>query len=271
MIIAQISDSHITDKTGMDNNTDTASTRLQQAVAHLLRLPTRPDVVIITGDCANNGSVTEYVRFQELLSPLPMPVYVIPGNHDNREHLLARFGAQGSTPLAGFVQFVVDDWPVRLIALDTLVPQQSEGQLCAARLAWLDTRLTEAPTRPTVIFMHHPPFRTGLTVFDQIGLMNAAAFGAIIARHPQVERILTGHIHTLMVQRFYGTIAMSCAATAYHLLPDFQRQQGLAAVMEPPSCLLHVWRADTGLITNTSLIGEHGPVVEFHDGEKWLA
>lgn len=271
MIIAQISDPHITNNAGTDNHTDTTSSRFQQAVAHLLRLPARPDVVLITGDCVHNGQIAEYERFQELLRPLTMPVYLIPGNHDNRAHFLAKFGAQGRAPLAGFAQFVVDDWPVRLIALDTHVPQQSEGYLCAERLAWLDARLTEAPTRPTVIFMHHPPFLTGLTVFDQIGITNADALGAIIARHPQVERILTGHIHTMMMQRFYGTLAISCAATAAHMAPDFHRPQQLAVVMEPPSCLLHVWRDHTGLITNTSLIGEHGPVVELHDGEKWLA
>jgi Icc protein len=271
MIIAQISDPHITDKTGTDDSLDGASIRLQQAVAHLLQLPAKPDVVLVTGDCVNSGSVTEYARFQALLRPLTMPVYVIPGNHDNREQLLAMFGPQGSTPLVGFVQFVVDDWPVRLIALDTHVPQRSEGRLCAERLAWLDARLTEAPTRPTVLFMHHPPFLTGLTAFDQIGLIDADAFGAIVARHPQIERILAGHVHTLMVQRFHGTLAMTCAAIAQHMLPDFQQPKQLMVRIEPPSCLLHVWRAHTGLVTNTSLIGEQGPVVKLHDGEKWLA
>ena len=62
----------------------------------------KPDVVLITGDCVNSGSAAEYARFQALLRPLTMPVYVIPGNHDNREQLLAAFGGQGSTPLAGF-------------------------------------------------------------------------------------------------------------------------------------------------------------------------
>ena len=271
MIIAQISDPHITHKIGTDDSLEGTSLCLQQAVAHLLRLPALPDVVLITGDCVNGGSVAEYERFQSLLRPLTMPVYVIPGNHDHREHLLAMFGTQGSTLLEGFVQYIVDDWPVRLIALDTHVPEKNEGYLCEKRLAWLEARLAEAPTRPTIIFMHHPPFLTGFKAFDQIGLMNADAFGAIVARHAQIERILTGHIHTIMTQRFYGTLAISCAATAYHMLPDFHQPERLAVVMQPPTCLLHVWRAGTGLLTNTILIGDHGPVKELHDGEKWIA
>jgi 3',5'-cyclic-AMP phosphodiesterase len=270
MIIAQISDPHITLEHGAANPEHDTAIDLQHAVAHLMRLRAPPDLVLVTGDCVNGGSLAEYERFRALLRPLPMPVYVIPGNHDDRGQLLALFGPQGATPLPGFVQYVVDDWPVRLIALDTLVPQRDEGYLCAQRLAWLEARLAEAPTRPTVICMHHPPFLTGLTVLDQIGLTNADALGAIVARHPQIERIVAGHVHMTMLRRFGGTLAISCAATAHQMLPDVQQPERLAVVMEPPTCLLHVWRDSTALVTYTSLIGDHGPVCTIHDGEKWL-
>jgi 3',5'-cyclic-AMP phosphodiesterase len=270
MIIAQISDSHITLEQGAVKPEHDTAIRLQHAVAHLMRLPAPPDVVLVTGDCVHHGSLPEYERFRALLRSLTMPVYVVPGNHDDRDQMLALFGTQGSAPLPGFVQYVVDDWPVRLIALDTHVPQRDGGYLCAQRLAWLEERLAEAPGRPTVIYMHHPPFPTGLAAFDQIGLANADAFGAIVARHPQIERIVTGHVHMTMLRRFRGTLAMSCAATAYQMLPDVRQPERLAVVMEPPTCLIHVWRDDTALVTYTSMIGDHGSVRTIHDGEKWL-
>jgi Icc protein len=263
MLIAQISDSHI--KQGSE-----ADVHLARAVDHLLRLPTPPDVVIVTGDCVDTGSPAEYERFRELLGPLSMPVYVVPGNHDDRTQLLAQFGAQGSTPLAGFAQYAVEDWPVRLLALDTNVPGRGEGLLCDERLAWLEQRLAEAPDRATIIFMHHPPFPIGLVPFDQIGLGNADAFGAIVARHPQIERIVCGHVHALLQRRFHGTLAVTCSATAYQLVFDVRRPERVAAVMQPPACLLHIWGPATGLMTHTSLIGETGPLVELHDGERWL-
>jgi 3',5'-cyclic AMP phosphodiesterase CpdA len=200
-----------------------------------------------------------------------MPVYAIPGNHDNRALMLDVFGTQGTQPLAGFVQYVVDAWPVRLVALDTHVPGRDDGYLGAERLAWLDERLAEAPARPTVVFMHHPPFRTGLAIPDQIGLSDADELGAIIARHPQVERVVAGHLHMAILRRFAGTLAMTCPATGHTMLPDFSRPQRLAVLIEPPACLVHVWRDSTGLMTYTSLIGDHGPVVELHDGEQWLS
>jgi 3',5'-cyclic AMP phosphodiesterase CpdA len=269
MIIAQISDPHI--RVGATAQPgDQSATQLQRAVDHLVQLPAAPDVVIITGDCADSGGAAEYERLRELLRPLTMPVYVIPGNHDDRANLLASFGGQGAAPLDGFVQYVVDASPVRLIALDTNIPGQGGGYLSVERLGWLEDRLAEAPERPTILFMHHPPFPTGLAAFDQIGLENADALGAIVARHPQIERIVAGHIHSTMQRRFYGTIAMTCSSTAYRLLPDLRRPVGLAAIMEPPVCLLHVWGPASGLITHTSQIGAQGALVELHDGEKWL-
>lgn len=265
MIIAQISDLHIT-----TIETDESAANLQRAVDHLMQLPNLPDVVLVTGDCANTGSPAEYDRMRALLSPLTMPVYVIPGNHDDRAVMLQTFGPQGQQALDGFVQYVVDLEPLRLIALDTNVPGRGEGALCAERLGWLEARLADAPARPTLIFMHHPPFLTGLAPLDRIGLADVDALGAIIARSPQVERIVAGHVHAPMLRRFHGTIAMSCPATAHTLLPDLNRPQRLVVRMETPACLLHVWNNSTGLITYTSVIGAPGPVVELHDGEKWL-
>jgi 3',5'-cyclic AMP phosphodiesterase CpdA len=271
MIIAQISDTHIANAGAEPGLAGDNAVPLQRAVEHLLRLPARPDVVLITGDCVEGGSASEYQRFRSLIRPLTMPAYVVPGNHDRREHLLEAFGIQGATPLTGFVQYAVEGWPVRLLGLDTNIPGQGGGELCGARLQWLEERLAEQPARPTIIFMHHPPFATGLTAFDQIGLAGADALGEIIARHPQVERIVAGHVHSSMLRRFYGSLAMTCPSTAHQMLPDFDQPDRLAAIMEPPACLLHTWRDTAGLITHTSQIGDHGPLKQLHDGVRWLA
>ncbi len=273
VIIAQISDPHLSihpGQAGPDDAEAESEAALRQAVAHLNQLPTLPDVVLVTGDCADHGSAPEYERIQELLGGLKPPVYVIPGNHDDRTRMLDAFGPQGAQPLDGFVQYVVEGWPVRLIALDTHVPGRDEGRLCAAQLDWLEARLSERPEQPALLFMHHPPFHTGLPVFDEIGLVDAPALGAIIARHPQVEAIVAGHIHSTVQRRFHGTIALTCGSTKHQMLPDLRRQVGLATVMAPPACLLHVWRDSTGLLTYTSPIGDHGPVALLHDGQRWL-
>ncbi|RAK66886.1 phosphodiesterase [Hymenobacter edaphi] len=265
MLIAQLSDTHIKD--GHDEPTE----RLRAAVAHLLRLPAPPAVVIVSGDCTDTGSASEYAAFREALRPLTMPVYAIPGNHDQRPGLRRVMGEQGRQALPELVQYVVDDaGPLRLIGLDTLLPGHDSGLLDVPRLDWLAERLAEAPARPTLIFMHHPPFPTGLYAYEQMGLAGAAAFEALVARHPQVQRVVAGHVHTGITRRFAGTIAQTCPSTLHQLLPDAREKQRLHVVMEPPAVLLHVWDDAAGLLSYTSTIGAHGPVVEVYDGAEWL-
>jgi 3',5'-cyclic AMP phosphodiesterase CpdA len=266
MLIAQISDPHIT----ADVQEGEAAARLRSAVSHLMCLPARPAAVVVTGDCTDGGTEEEYRLFRELLRPLAMPVYVLPGNHDRRERMISVFGAQGRSALGGFMQYVVDAGPLLLVALDTHVPGSDEGELCADRLHWLEERLAEAPGRPTLLFMHHPPVPCGMEVLDAMGLRNPEALGEVVARHPQVEVVAAGHIHCTLTRRFHGTIAVTCASTMHQLTPDVDDPKRLSVLMEPPSCLLHSWDARTGLSTRASVIGDHGPTRLLHDGDGWV-
>ena len=134
MLIAQITDTHIRPKGVLAmGRVDTAG-YLARAVAHINALRPAPDVVLVTGDLVDAGMTEEYAHLRELLAPLAMPLYVIPGNHDLREPLREAFADRGYLPREGFLQYVVNDGPVRLIALDTLAEGASHGELCERRL-----------------------------------------------------------------------------------------------------------------------------------------
>lgn len=276
MILAQISDPHIAAPGSTADRAYQTAPYLQRAVDHLLAMPARPDAVLITGDCVDAGTVEEYERFRELIRPLPMPVYCILGNHDDRDNFRRVLGDQGTHAMPGtpgtpdFVQYVVDGWPVRLIALDTNIPRQGRGLLCEKRLRWLDDRLTEVPDRPALILLHHPPFPIGLQPLDSLGLEGADALGEIIGRHPNVERIVAGHVHCMTQRRFHGTLAVTCPSTAHQVYLDLLHPEKLFMAMQPPACLLHVWEEATGLLTHLSPIGDPGPVLMVHDGTRWV-
>ena len=260
MILAQITDLHISRPDAAPERRFQTGAHLERCVAHLNALPNRPDLVVATGDLVHAGTPEEYRRLRALLAPLAMPYLVIPGNHDDRAGLRAGFADHDYLPAgAPFLQYVIEDHPLRLIALDTLVPGQVPGALCAERLAWLEARLAEAPGRPTVLLMHHPPFVTGLPHLDRngdgVGLVGAAALGAIVARHPNIERILCGHIHRPIQVRWHGTVALTAPATAHQFALTLGLDE-IRPVMEPPACLLHCWSAEHGLTTHTSYIGE---------------
>lgn len=264
MIIAQITDTHIREK-GQMAVVETAGF-LARAVEHLRGLHPRPDVVLATGDLVDAGRPEEYRHLRELLAPLPMPIYLIPGNHDDRQALAHEFADHGYLPRAGFLQYVVEDYPLRLIALDTLIPGKGGGLLCEERLGWLAARLAEAPRRPTMIFMHHPPFITGILGMDALGLTGAEAMAEIVRRHPQVERVVCGHVHRPIQVRWGGTVASTAPSTAHQIWLDLRGGSRLAFVMEPPACHIHAWWPDTGLITHTSYIGDFGGPRSFKGG-----
>ena len=259
MIVAQITDFHVTTPGAEADRRYRTAEHLEAAVTHLNRLPVRPDVVVATGDLVHGGSVREYERLRGLLEPLAMPVYLIPGNHDDRANLRAVFSDHPYLPRDGtFLQYVVEDYPMRLMALDTVVPGEIGGALCAARLAWIEARLAEAPPRPTFVFMHHPPFRTGVGLTDSdgaAGLGGAEAFGEAVARYANIERIVCGHVHRPIQAQWRGTVASTAPATAHQLTLALGPKSTIGAVMEPPACQLHLWARGEGVVSHTSYIG----------------
>jgi 3',5'-cyclic AMP phosphodiesterase CpdA len=264
MLLAQISDLHVVAKgKRLYGRVDTPAF-LARAVAHLNALDPHPDFVWITGDLVDQGSTAEYAHLRDLLSALHIPWAVLPGNHDDRANLRSAFDREVHPSQNGeFLQYVIEDYPLRLIALDTLIPGESGGRLCPARLQWLGDRLEERPDRPTVVAMHHPPFLTGLAEMDTINCDNSAALGAIVAEQPQIERIICGHVHRPMVIRWNGTVVTTAPATAHQVALNLLDGTPTAWIMEPPACHLHYWREDSGLVTHQSYIGDYGAATPY--------
>jgi 3',5'-cyclic AMP phosphodiesterase CpdA len=265
MIIAQITDCHVsTPDTYLSTHYRTHE-HLARAVAHIEALNPRPDHVLVTGDLVDAGSVEEYERLRHLLAPLTVPVHLMVGNHDSRAELRAVFGDHAYLPADGFVQYALDLGPLRLIALDTLIDGAPGGRLCGERLAWLADRLAEAPATPTVVAMHHPPFRTGINKMDSMGLEGSDGLADLIRRYDNVERIVCGHIHRPIVRRFAGTVVSVCPGTAHQIDLDLRDGQALATVMEPPCVHMHVFLDGEGLVSHASYVGDHGAPFEIYD------
>jgi 3',5'-cyclic-AMP phosphodiesterase len=260
MLIAQISDTHIVPPGVLAMGRVDTAAHLAQAAAHIGGLRPAPDLVLVTGDLVDAGKPEEYAHLRVLLAPLKMPVHVIPGNHDARDALRASFADHHYLPRDGFLQYVVEAGPLRLIALDTLTPGQPHGELCQARLDWLEARLAESG-KPTIVFMHHPPFECGMKEFDEARLnVGAERLAAIVQRHPNVERILCGHVHRPIQVRWAGTIASVAPSTAHQATLDLASGAPLMFSMDPPAVALHLWQPGTGLVTHLSYTGDYdGP------------
>jgi 3',5'-cyclic-AMP phosphodiesterase len=184
MLIAQVTDPHIKAVGQLAYRQVDTAANLARCIDHLLGLKQRPDLVLMTGDLTDFGREDEYRLLRELIAPLPMPVYVIPGNHDERENFRRAFDDHSYLPAAGKLHYVVDNYPIRMIGLDTTIAGKSGGEVDAACLAWLADRLAAAPEKPTLLFMHHPPINSGIEHMDVQNCANAAEFGNLLRKHP---------------------------------------------------------------------------------------
>ncbi|NYT37917.1 phosphodiesterase [Allopusillimonas soli] len=256
MLIAQITDLHVHD-TGRHTREIQAASHLARCIQDLNALDPRPDLVLVTGDLTDHGQADEYVRLRSLLAALDLPVLLLAGNHDDPAAMRAVFQdhayLQSDMP---FLQYVVDEWPLRIVALDTTIRGRGEGRLCAARLAWLADTLAHSPERPTLIMMHHPPFSTGIRRMDELGLLEGReAFTEIVAQYRNIERILCGHLHRTMFCRVGGTVASTCPGTAHQIALDLRPDHTLSFNFEPPGYQLH-WAGPQGLVTHHCVVGD---------------
>lgn len=256
MLIAQITDLHVLPEGELCFGRVPTNQQLREAVAHVNALDPRPDAVIASGDLVDRPSEEAYAALVAILSGLIPPVYVIPGNHDDRDLLLETFADETYLPDAGapFAHYAVDGHPIRLVGLDTTIPGRHPGHLCDARLAWLDRTLSAEPEKPTLVFMHHPPFRTGIRWMDSSGLRGGRRMEAIVSRHPQVERVACGHVHRPIQVSFGGTIACTAPSTCHQVALNLRASGGFEFAMEPRAVQLYLFDPGYGLVTHTSYV-----------------
>ena len=186
----------------------------------------------------------------------------MPGNHDQRAALRTSFADHAYLPRKGpSLDYVIDDYPLRLIALDTLVHGQTGGALTAEQIRWLDDRLSAQPDTPTIVALHHPPFAVGIGFLDRMGLAGAPALSEVICRHGQVQRVVCGHIHRNVTARFAGIVASVAPSTAHAVpLALGPKPAPSGVTYEPPGFHLHYWLDGVGLTTHTAHTAFPDPV-----------
>ncbi|WP_128916203.1 inositol monophosphatase family protein [Bradyrhizobium nanningense] len=261
--IAQLSDLHVRPPGKLAYSDVDTNAMFQNAIDAVLSLDLRPDCVVVSGDLTDCGLEEEYEVVAAGLARLPMPVFVIPGNHDRREQLVSSLGPHHRyLPPDGFINFVVDDFPLRLVFLDSLETGSIHGTFCAARQQWLRDALAAGRGKPTVVVIHHPPFLVGADGMDDLRLLGADALDAIIKDHPEIERVLCGHYHRLITARYAGTVGYVAPSTAHQVALDLRPGRGNRFIMEPPGLALHVWRPDMGISSHLVPVGDYGPPFE---------
>ena len=235
MLLAQISDTHILLPGSEHPAAELRADCLRRCVADINSQ--QPDAVIFTGDTVQHGLPGEYALLRELLASLEAPLYLIPGNRDDKTALRAAFGDQAFLPENGeFLHYVVEDQAVRLVALDSTSPGERKGVFCPERLAWLDTVLNDQPDRPTLLFIHHPPFDVDDHYLGGYRRPEeAAALTDLVSRYAQVVGLLCGHVHWPVERDWAGTVARIMPSVAV----DVRKGVDEGEARERPIYMLH--------------------------------
>ncbi|MDO5646780.1 metallophosphoesterase [Paracoccus sp. (in: a-proteobacteria)] len=233
MLIAHLSDFHVFSDVKetapvRDDAANAARAVVRAVVDHT------PDLVLISGDLADGGSPADYALIRDILAPLTMPVLAVPGNHDHRDHFIAAFADMIRFD-GGFAQFDRIIKGLRVIGLDTMIPGDVRGELCDARLDWLEQRLAQPHDGPTCLMMHHPVFPTGLADMDGSLIRGADRLAALI-RHRDLY-IIAGHVHRPVQTLWQGHLCAIGGGPAFQHVLDFDHAPGF--VTEPYVFYLH--------------------------------
>jgi len=212
--VLQITDTHLfADSSGslLGLNTE-QSLNAVKADVRLNRLPA--DIILATGDLVHDGTPAAYRRIFSHLESFGLPVYCLPGNHDEAtamQHTLAE-GTVKYTPSAD-----QGDW--HFIFLDSTIAGSEGAHLSEQTLELLEQQLQAAPGKHTLVCLHHQPVPMGSRWLDTMAVDNPEAFFTIIDRHPQVRGILWGHVHQSFEDMHRDVRLMSSPSTCIQFLP----------------------------------------------------
>ena len=267
LLIAQITDLHL--GFDQDDPEELNRRRLDRALAALVAMEPRPDLLLVTGDLAEEGDdEVSYRRLAGALAGLPFPCFMAMGNHDSRDAFRRVFpGAPAAEN--GFVHYALDDLPLRILVLDTLEPGRHGGGFCEARAAWLAERLGEAPERPTLIVLHHPPVETGLSwMTENPDAAWVERLRAVVGRHRNVVAMIAGHLHRPVITSWAGTTLAVCPSTAPQVALDLapidpERPDGRPMIVaDAPGYALHLWNGRE-LVTHFDTAEDHDVLASY--------
>jgi len=213
VLLVQLSDSHLfADANGSLLGLNTARSLLQVIDLVSAEQPS-VDVLLATGDLAQDGSVAAYQYFRQATAALAPVARWIPGNHDDVQQM--REAAIQSRLMEPRVD--VGNWRITLLHSNVL--NKSHGYLEDDQLQRLAQSLSEAPERHHLVCLHHHPVPVGCQWIEPIGLLNADAFWAVVDRFPQAKAVLWGHVHQPFDQQRKAVRLLATPSTCFQFAP----------------------------------------------------
>ena len=174
------------------------------------------DLLLCTGDLAQDSSIQAYHNFLEALAPLKAPQLWLPGNHDIRRNMQQSL-EQNSVHLKRSAQ--LGNW--RIIMLNSNVEGHVYGLLDQKELADLDLELadSERSGAHVLVCVHHNCLPVKAAWLQQHCLKNSEEMFSVLDKYKHVRGILYGHIHQEFNADRNGVKIMATPSTCIQFHP----------------------------------------------------
>ncbi len=192
MKFIQISDTHLFSHDNHDIFGVHSNITFQEVIDKIsLEDSYNADGIFLTGDISQDKTIASYEKAVRVLQKLNLPVYWVPGNHDNLSQMTSVF--QNADNFMFTSSLSLPNWT--FIFLNTAVDNADEGYLTPNEFERLKNELSASPQNKKIaIIMHHHPIEVSTPLIDRYILRNKDEFWNIVA-HPEVKLIICGHVH----------------------------------------------------------------------------
>ena len=246
--IAQISDCHMFGDTGTRLRGRDTEASLIAVMDHLLAHGPAPDLILATGDLADDASPAAYRKLNAQFARARSVTYFLPGNHDDPARMLEILGARSAARPQS-----VEHAHWRLLLLNSAVAGKVSGALGPHQFEWLEHRLSESDPRNILVAVHHHPTPCGMNWMDELILEDGEQLLARLEQDPRVRVVVYGHVHLQIETRRAHLRLLGCPASSIQFKPDSREA---ITSEQPPGYRMLELSADGGVHSQVQYIDD---------------
>jgi Icc protein len=188
LLIAQITDIHLTEFDGDTLQGVDTGESLRHVIKAIIALSPRPSLIIASGDLVQNANQKSYHRLKSILSAIDVPVYVLPGNHDDTK-MMQQHLTGGTIKYQPMVE--LNGWAILFI--DSTVKDEHHGFVSKKEQIQLETNLETAINPSVLVALHHPTINSCPSFGCRLD--NKDPFIAYLKQQPLIKAVIAGHTH----------------------------------------------------------------------------
>ncbi|MBT0567321.1 metallophosphoesterase [Williamsia sp. CHRR-6] len=211
-VVAHISDLHF-------NGTAGRRDRIRSVLDYVAQRADGIDVLVVTGDITDEATTEQYAEAAEVLAA-PIPMLLVPGNHDDRRGFATLVGDPPADAPINHAEVVAG---TLFLMCDSTIAGRPDGFLSDTTLSWMAAQIGAVDIdTPVVICFHHPPAPVLMTFMDSIRQTGEQRLADLVGRYPNVVGMLCGHVHSGSVTTFAGRPLVTAPGVSSTLNLDFE-------------------------------------------------